>query len=88
MTDCKTFLFYVSGLFVLFCFSIVCVRMCLSVCLCVCVGVNSHACCIWIVNDIDCNSLFSVSVCVFLFWSCMYKVVCVCVHLSVYMITV
>ena len=30
--------------------------------------------------------LFSVSVCVFLFWSCMCKVVCV--RLCVYMITV
>ena len=28
ITDCKTCLFYVSGLFVLFCFSIVCVQMC------------------------------------------------------------
>ena len=65
ITDCKTCLFYVSGLFVLFCFSIVCVYMCLSVCLCVCVGVNFHDCYRWIVNNItDCNScLFSVSVC-------------------------
>ena len=48
-----------------------------SVCVFVCVAVNSHACCRWIVNDItDCNScLFSVSVCVFLFWLCMCKVV-------------
>ena len=87
ITDCKSCLFYVSGLFVLFCFSIVCVRMCLSVCLhvfvCVYVAVNSHACGRWIANDItDCNScLFSVSVCVVLFWSCMCQVVClyVCV---------
>ena len=67
-------LFYVSGLFVLFCFRIVCVRMCVYVseCVCVCGAVNSHACYRWIVNDItDCNScLFSVSVCVFVFWSC------------------
>ena len=63
-------LFYVSGLFVLFCFRIVCVRMCVYVS--VCGAVNSHACYRWIVNDItDCNScLFSVSVCVFVFWSC------------------
>ena len=72
ITYCKTCLFYVSGLFELFCFRIVCVRMCL----CVCVAVNSHASYRWIVNDItDCNSLFSVSV--FLFWSSMCKVVCV-----------
>ena len=75
--------------------------MCLSVCVrvfvWVSVAVNSHACYRWIVNDItDCNScLFSVSVCVILFWSCMCKVVCVreclsfyfglvCVRLSVY----
>ena len=38
ITDCKTCLFYVSGLFVLFCLSIVCVYMCLSVrpCIYVC----------------------------------------------------
>ena len=58
--------------------------MCLSVCLCVCVTVNSHACYRWIVND---SCLFSVSVRVFLFWSCMCQVVCVCVRLCVYMIT-
>ena len=42
----------------------VCECMCVSVCLCVYVAVNSHACYIWIVNDItDCNiCLFSVSV--------------------------
>ena len=56
--------------------------MCLNVC--VYVTVNSHACYRWIVNDItDCNSLISVSVCVFLFWSCMCQVVCVCVRLCV-----
>ena len=62
--------------FVSFCFSIVYV----SECLCVSVAVNSHACYRLIVNNItDCNScLFSVSVCVFLFWSCVCKVVCVC----------
>ena len=35
--------------------------MCLHACVCmfVCVGVNSHACYRWIVNDItDCNSCF------------------------------
>ena len=54
----------------------------------VCVGVNSHACYRWIVNDItDCYScLFSVSVFVFPFWSCMCQVVCVCVRLCLYMI--
>ena len=42
ITDCKPCLFYLSGLFVLFCFRIVCVRMiiCLSACVhvfvCVC----------------------------------------------------
>ena len=55
--------------------------MCLSVCarVFVCVAVNSHACYRWIVNDItDCNScLFSVSVFVVLFWSCMCQMVCV-----------
>ena len=91
ITDCRTCLFYVSGRFVLFCFSIVCVRMCVYVseCVraCVCVAVSSHSCIRWIVNDItDCNSfLFCVSVCVVIFWSCMGKVVCVC--LCVYMIT-
>ena len=60
----------------------------LSVCVRVflCVAVNSHACYRWIVNDItDCNSLFSVSVCVVLFWSCICNVVCG--RLCVYMIT-
>ena len=48
---------YVLGLFVLFCYSIVCVRMCVYVfecvraCICVYVAVNSHACYRWIVND-------------------------------------
>ena len=43
ITDCKIFLFYVSGLFVFFSFRIVCVRMCVYVfecvraCVCVCV---------------------------------------------------
>ena len=62
---------------------------CVRAFVCVCVGVNSHACYRWIVNDItDCNScLFFVSVCVFLFWSCMCRVVCVCVRLCIYMIT-
>ena len=66
-----------------------CLSMCMRVFVCVYVAVNSHACYRWIVNDItDCNScLFSVSVCVCLFWSCMCKVVCVCVRLCVYMIT-
>ena len=61
--------------------------MCLRACVCVCVSVSSHACCRWIVNDItDCNScLFSVSVCVFLVWSCVCKVACVCMF--VYIIT-
>ena len=63
--------------------------MCACVCLgvCVYVTVNSYACYRWIVNDItDCNScLFSVSVCVVILWSCMCKVVFVC--LCVYMIT-
>ena len=42
ITDCKTCFFYVSYLFVLFCFRIVCVRMCVYVsecvraCVCVC----------------------------------------------------
>ena len=55
---------------------------------CVYVAVNSRACYRWIVNITDCNScLFSVSVCVVRFWSCMCKVVCVCVRLCVYMIT-
>ena len=63
---------------------------CVHACVCVCVGVNSHACYRWSVNDItDCNScLFSVSVWVFLLSSCMCKVVCGCVRLCVYMITV
>ena len=61
---------------------------CVRACVCVYVTVNSQACYRWIVNDItDCNSsLVSVSVRVFLFWSCMSKVVCVCVRLCVYMI--
>ena len=38
---------------------IVCVRVGVCVCVCVCVAVNSHACYIWIVNDIaDCNTSF------------------------------
>ena len=67
MTDCKTCLFYVSGLF--YCFRIVCVYMSACMCLCVCVGVNSHAFYRWIVNGItECNRLFSVSGFVFLVW--------------------
>ena len=89
ITDCKTCLFYVSGLFVLFCFSIVFVRMCVYVsdclraCVCVYVAVNSYAYYRWIRNDItDFNScLFSVAVCVFLFWSFMCQMVCACVCL-------
>ena len=47
--------------------------MCKEVCVCVCVvliAINSHACCIWIVNDItDSNiCLFSVSVFFLLFY--------------------
>ena len=47
--------------------------MCLSACVHfrVCVGVNSDSCYRCIVNHITgCNSLFSVSLCVFLFWCC------------------
>ena len=59
-------------------------RMCVYVSEFVCVcNYNSHACYRWIVND---SCLFSVSVRVFLFWSCMCQVVCVCVRLCVYMI--
>ena len=89
ITDCKTCLFYVSGLFVLFCFRIVCVYVFKYMRVCVRVQLLSRACYRWIVNDItDCNScLFSVSVCVVLFYSCMCKVVSVCVRLCVYMIT-
>ena len=56
---------------------------------CVCVAVNSHACCIWIVNDItDCNS------CLFFFsfffsplllhfgMVCVRRFVCVCVYVK------
>ena len=52
----------------------------------VCVVVNSLACYRWIVNDItDCNScLFSVLVCVVLFWSCMCKVICVCMFVCLH----
>ena len=73
---------HVCFMFQVFCFILFQHSMCVYVseCLCVSVAVNSHACYIWIVNNItDCNScLFSVSVCVFLFWSCVCKVVCVC----------
>ena len=90
ITDCKTCLFYVSCLFVLFCLRIVCVRMCVYVseCVCVCVGVNSHACHRWIVNDInDCNSCLYLcfSVCLSILVLCVLGGLCLC--MCVYMIT-
>ena len=69
----------------------VCECMCVSVCLCVYVAVNSHACYIWIVNDItDYNTcLFSVSGFFLLFCLgivCVRCCVCVCVSVCVYLI--
>ena len=56
------------------------VCVCASVCVCV---VNSHACCIWIVNDInDSNTcLFSVSVFLLSLYFgivCVRRCVCMC----------
>ena len=74
---------FVSGLFVLFCFRIVCEDVCICVCVracvCVCVAVNSHASYRYIVNDIDCNSFFF-----FLFQCLSFCFGLVCVRWSVY----
>ena len=57
--------------------------MCKEGCVCVCVAVNSHACYIWIVNDItDSNTCFFSVAGFFLFQKSMCKEVCVSVCVS------